>query len=146
MILHTSLQSETWNRLECEPTTNTLTDELWGVFCEDFQENWPRYNGTALYIKIVTSVSIHQAHGSLGVTPRNIAFEFDKWVESNTWEEQKLGALGFSLRWRHNGCDSISNHQPHHCLLNRLFRRRSKKTSKLRVTGLCVEYSRTNGQ
>ena len=29
----------------------------------------------------------------------------------------------------------VSNHQPHGCLLNRLFRRRSKKTSKLRVTG-----------
>ena len=23
--------------------------ELWGVFCEDFGENWPRYNITALY-------------------------------------------------------------------------------------------------
>ena len=34
-----------------------------------------------------------------------------------------------TLRWRHNGCGSVSNHQPHHCLLNRLFRRRSKKTS-----------------
>ena len=33
--------------------------------------------------------------------------------------------------------DGVSNHQPHHCLFNRLFRRRSKKTSKLRVTGLC---------
>ena len=43
-----------------------------------------------------------------------------------------------SLRWRHNGCDSVSYHQPHHCLLNRLFRRRWKKTSKLRVTGLCA--------
>ena len=42
------------------------------------------------------------------------------------------------LRWRHNGHDSISNHLPHHCLLNRLFRRRSKKTSKLRVSGICV--------
>ena len=42
------------------------------------------------------------------------------------------------LRWRHNGRDSVSNHQPHDCLLSRLFRRRSKKTSKLRVTGLCV--------
>ena len=29
-------------------------------------------------------------------------------------------------------------HQPHDCLLNRLFRRRSNKTSKLRVTGLCA--------
>ena len=38
-----------------------------------------------------------------------------------------------TLRWRHNMRGSVSNHQPHDCLLNRLFRRRSKKTSKLRV-------------
>ena len=25
-----------------------LTGELWGVFCEDFEENWPCYS-TALY-------------------------------------------------------------------------------------------------
>ena len=43
-----------------------------------------------------------------------------------------------TLRWRHNGCDSVSNHQPRECLLRRLIRRTSKKTSKLRVTGLCV--------
>ena len=42
------------------------------------------------------------------------------------------------LRWRQNGRDSVSNHQPRHCLLSLLFGRRSKKTSKLRVTGLCV--------
>ena len=42
------------------------------------------------------------------------------------------------LRWRHNGNVGVSNHQPHHCLLNRLFGCRSKKTSKLRVTGLCA--------
>ena len=40
------------------------------------------------------------------------------------------------LRWRHNELDGVSDHQPHDCLLNRLFGRRSKKTSKLRVTGL----------
>ena len=43
-----------------------------------------------------------------------------------------------TLRWRHNDHNCVSNHQPRGCLLNRLFRRRSKKTSKLRVTGLCV--------
>ena len=43
-----------------------------------------------------------------------------------------------TLLWRHNGCDSVSNHQHHDCLFNRLFKRRSKKTSKLRVTGLCA--------
>ena len=32
-----------------------------------------------------------------------------------------------SLQWRHNGRDSVSNHQPHDCLLKRVFRCRSKK-------------------
>ena len=40
-------------------------------------------------------------------------------------------------QWRHNERDGVSNHQCLHCLLNHLFRRRSEKTSKLRVTGLC---------
>ena len=51
-----------------------------------------------------------------------------------------------TLRWRHNGCDSVSNHLPHDCLLNRLFRRRSKKTSKLCVTGLCAGNSPETGE
>ena len=50
------------------------------------------------------------------------------------------------LRWRHNGRDSVSNHQPYDCLLNRLFRRRWKKTSKLRVTGLCAGNSPGTGE
>ena len=64
--------------------------------------------------------------------------------------------FNIALQWRHNGRDNVSNHQPHDCILNRLFRRRSKKTSKLRVTGLCAGNSpetggprwipRTNGQ
>ena len=45
------------------------------------------------------------------------------------------------LQWRHNGIDGVSNHQPRHCLLSRLFGHRSKKTSKLRVTGLCAANS-----
>ena len=51
-----------------------------------------------------------------------------------------------TLQWRHNGRDGISNHQPHHCLLNRLFRRRSKKASKLRVTGRCAGNSPVTGE
>ena len=43
-----------------------------------------------------------------------------------------------SLQWRHDGRDSVLNHQPPDCLLNSSFRRRSKKTPKLRVIGLCV--------
>ena len=50
------------------------------------------------------------------------------------WKKKRLA----SLQWRHNERDGVSNHWHPDCLLNRLFRRRSKKTSKLHVTGLCV--------
>ena len=53
---------------------------------------------------------------------------------------------GKFITWRHNGHDGVSNHQPRHCLLNRLFRCRSKKTSKLRVSGLCAENSPVTGE
>ena len=51
-----------------------------------------------------------------------------------------------TLQWRHNEHDGVSNHQPHDCLLNCLFGRRSKKTSKLRVTGLFVGNSPRTGE
>ena len=51
-----------------------------------------------------------------------------------------------SLLWRHNERDVTSNHQPVDCLLDRLFRRRSKKTSKFRVTGLCAGNSPGTGE
>ena len=60
------------------------------------------------------------------------------WVTSH--------ALPEALRWRHNGRDSVSSHQPRECLLNRLIRCRSKKTSKLRVTGLCAGNSPRTGE
>ena len=51
-----------------------------------------------------------------------------------------------ALQWRLNGQDGVSNHQSYDCLLNRLFSRRSKKTSKLRVTGLCEGNSSVTGE
>ena len=49
------------------------------------------------------------------------------------WNEVAL----FLLQWCHNECHGISNHWCLDCLLNRLFRHRSKKTSKLHITALC---------
>ena len=61
-------------------------------------------------------------------------------LESRT-ENHKLSGCSCvvtgALQWRHNESDGVSNHQAHDILLNRLFRRRSKKTWKLYVTGLC---------
>ena len=70
-------------------------------------------------------------------------------LSSSTSQEIVIKAsklLLSSLRWRHNGPDSVSNHQPHECLLNRLFRHGSKKTSKFRVTGLCAGNSPGTGE
>ena len=43
-----------------------------------------------------------------------------------------------ALQWRHNEHDGVSNHQRLYNLLNCWFKHRSKKTSTLRVTGLCA--------
>ena len=51
-----------------------------------------------------------------------------------------------TLQWHHNGHDGVSNHQPYDCLLNRVFRRRSRKASRLRVTGLCEGNSPVTGE
>ena len=39
--------------------------------------------------------------------------------------------------WHHDEPTGVSNHRCLHCLLSRLFRRRSRQTSKLHVTSLC---------
>ena len=50
------------------------------------------------------------------------------------------------LQWRHNERHGVSNHRRLDGLLNRLFRRRSNKTSKLCVTGLCEGNSPVTGE
>ena len=62
------------------------------------------------------------------------------------WPELTSQDWRRAISLRHNGHDSVSNHQHTDCLLNRLFRRRTKKTSKLRVTGLCVGNSPGTGE
>ena len=51
-----------------------------------------------------------------------------------------------ALQWRHNERNGVSNHQRMCCLLSGLFRRRSKKTSKYCVTGLCERNSPVIGE
>ena len=48
--------------------------------------------------------------------------------------------------WRHNERDGVTNHRRLNCFLNRFFTHRSKKTSKLRVTGLCEGNSPVTGE
>ena len=68
------------------------------------------------------------------------------WLGANLESALLVYLIPCSSKWRHNGRDSVSNHQPHDCFLDRLFRHRSKKTSKLRVTGLCAGNSQEAGE
>ena len=73
------------------------------------------------------------------------------WLPKCHWSnlngnEWNLPIPNPTFQWRHNGHDSVSNHQPPDCLLNRLFRRRLKKTLKLRVSGLCTGNSPVTGE
>ena len=74
-----------------------------------------------------------------------IKLDFMK-LEKSIMNTVETGYKVVPLRWRHNERDDVSNHQPHDCLLSRLFRRRSNKTSKLRVTGLREGNSPVTGE
>ena len=85
-------------------------------------------------------------------TTKQLARLFHAWLYCFT--VPKLGAVACllatlqqkSVQWGHNERDGVSNHRRLDCLLDRLFWRRSKKTSKLRVTGLCAGNSPVTGE
>ena len=101
----------------------------------------------ALYINLFVAVtylaaSLHFPPEIPNVLPQlNPSHPHLEWQK--TW---KRFNIGYPLQGRHNGHDGVSNHQPHHRLLNRLIRHRSKKISKLRVTGLCAGKSPVTGE
>ena len=68
------------------------------------------------------------------------------WEQDTLLQYLDYELIWFSIQWRHNERDGVSNHQPHDSLLHCLFSRRSKKTSKLLVTGLCEENSPVIGE
>ena len=89
--------------------------------------------------------------GCLGSTAAEVPVKYhNHWgtskPESRDSETSLYLTLSKALQWRHNGRDGVSNHPPHGCLLKRLFWRRSKKISKLRVTGLCEGNSLVIGE
>ena len=88
-------------------------------------------------IILPTVIILPNAHKVLQSSSLRSMYDISFWVRSL--------ACNITMTC-HNGRDSVSNHQPHDCLLNRLFRRRSKKTSKLRVTSLCAVNSPGTGE
>ena len=86
--------------------------------------------------------------------PFTLLFVFYIWVAplsfritSLIWRyHSPVTVKQFSLQWRHNERNGVSNHRRLDYLLNRFFKHRSNKTSKLRVTGLCEGNSPVTGE
>ena len=106
-----------------------------GIYC-NVQISKQHYGPSSAMLPLLQNMLIHnvrfkEANLSNKVMGPYYMHRIDRWLTAI-----KLHQIWYTLQWRHNGCDSVSNHQPQDRLLNRLLRRRSKKTSKLRVTGL----------
>ena len=68
------------------------------------------------------------------------------WINLEQYGQINHSSEILTLQWSHNGRDGLSNHQTRECSHNRLFKRRSKKTSKLCLTGLCSGNSPVTGE
>ena len=106
--------------------------------CYDCYYHWMSVSVVVLYLMIMIIKS------KIWFISHCLGLGHEKWFglyvlqcSYGFWQPSLYGV--YSLQWRHNERDRVSNHQPHECLLHRLFRRRSKETSKLCVTGLCAE-------
>ena len=112
-----------------------MTSLWWGHDFSLFHRAWTLYPGlnisTHSLFRTGWPCLLFKTACSLDMAPSR------KWSSSG----DKL-----SLWWRHYERDGVSNHQRLDCLLNRLFRRGSKKTSNLRVTGLCEGNSSVAGE
>ena len=109
----------------------------------------PKYSNCSMSV----TKTVSQRYSRLSkVTPKLFLLSSTNFYHTTCFESalcrpcSEFLKLTKSLRWRHNDHAGVSNHQPPGCLLNRLFRRKSKKTSKLRVTGLCAGNSPGTGE
>ena len=100
---------------------------------------------TWFYCALISCYTSHSGHMIIPMS-QLCYFHFDTLILSPLWSRGEHGTcfwrmaqctLYVTSQWRHDEHDGVLNHLPHDCLLKRLFRHRSKKTSKLRVTGLC---------
>ena len=86
---------------------------LWTLFDESLRMHWVCINSNFMYE--IYDYCLHFMHWKIHT------------CYILTSDESCLSK--YPLRWRHNDCNGISNHQPHGCLLSCLIRHRSKKTS-----------------
>ena len=127
---HTRGNDSMGHYFKVSPRWHGTAFRISGPLCGDSSGSWYKYDiKTILWSRALNIIS--QCYFVISFTSTVCVFARFRWI---------------TLQWRHNGRDSVSNHQPHDCLLNRLFGRISKKTPKLRVTGLCAGNSPWTGE
>ena len=118
----TFISNENWENLNC-----------WRCLFKVLGLNFRKPNVASHLRGSITQTSNQTPH-----VAQTGQFIFSSWISSSSNRRYFVASfcrIRFS-QWRRNERDSISNHRRLDCLLNRLFGRKSKKTPKLRVTGL----------
>ena len=123
-----------------------LLDDIWQAWLELTQTQRKLF----IFLAMGGSVQLSVLQMSMGISlclsaTRSWAFSLEAliWLLHEIIKHHyDIGSTNYyparrliALPWRQNGRNCVSNHQPHHCLLNRLSRRRSKNTSKPRYKG-----------
>ena len=81
--------------LESYQTPHISPSRLWSVCCEDFGENRPRYNGTALYaIKYANNLSLSL---TCACTCTCVLLRLQPWVRPQLWWRSR--EQGTKTRW-----------------------------------------------
>ena len=101
-----------------------LTNHQWGLLALILQQFYRRCSWYLSLISVWILLNQDYRHMSQGQVSW-CSFHVNS-VHRITYVPWVSGT-SVTLQWRHTGRDSVSNHQPHDCLLNRIFRRRSKK-------------------
>ena len=86
----TVAESESDFRIITDTPQLALTGELWGIYCEDLGENWPRYNGTALY---AAGISCSQAINQCDTLWNSDTCFSDT---GDKWSNQNMDLMGFT--------------------------------------------------
>ena len=109
------------------------------VICTNFHNDWA-IQGDVIDERNFARFEFEESFGRASVITAApwVGFVCEGDLRNRDANRPTAYSSSLTLQWRHNERDGVSNHQPHDCLLNRLFRRRSQKTSKFRVTCLCA--------
>ena len=91
----------------------------------------------AMFQIIAIFVAVHQFKYPYYIPKLNIdehdiiGYPSNKLSAPGTNEPYTHKSSGITLQWRHNERDGVSNHQPHDCLLNSLFKAQIKENIKV---------------